>query len=70
MRPRRHGFVLENAEIDFAVVEDQEQVDKMLELKQSYAAHAHIAYDDERGMRHYRSRSCFPSRAAGAGPRL
>jgi len=35
-------------------VEDQEQVDKLLELKALYPHVAHIAYDDERGMRHYR----------------
>ncbi len=32
------AFVLDNAEIDFAVVEDQEQVDKLLEIKQTRAA--------------------------------
>ncbi|MBI3283358.1 MAG: AMP-binding protein [Burkholderiales bacterium] len=47
------AYVLENAEIAFAVVEDQEQVDKLLEIKQHYAGIRHIAYDDERGMRHY-----------------
>lgn len=47
-------FVLENAEIAFAVVEDQEQVDKLLEIKQQYPTLQHISYDDERGMRHYR----------------
>ncbi|MEG0885708.1 MAG: AMP-binding protein, partial [Janthinobacterium sp.] len=36
------------------VCEDQEQVDKLLELKALYPHVAHIAYDDERGMRHYR----------------
>ncbi|WP_407659648.1 AMP-binding protein [Massilia endophytica] len=50
------SYVLENAEIHFAVVEDQEQVDKLLELKESYPGIAHIAYDDERGMRHYTQR--------------
>src|SRR5512133_4387412 len=29
------AFVLDNAEIDFAVVEDQEQVDKLLEIRQT-----------------------------------
>ncbi|MFZ6760589.1 AMP-dependent synthetase/ligase [Undibacterium sp. Ji50W] len=47
------AYVLENAEIVFAVVEDQEQVDKLLEIKQHYAGIQHIAFDDDRGMRHY-----------------
>jgi long-chain acyl-CoA synthetase len=46
-------YVLENAGIHYAIVEDQEQVDKLLALKPDYPAIAHIAYDDERGMRHY-----------------
>jgi long-chain acyl-CoA synthetase len=47
------AFVLDNAEIDFAVVEDQEQVDKLLEIRQTVPRLSHIIYDDERGMRHY-----------------
>src|SRR5471032_2473855 len=48
------AYVLENADIGYAIVEDQEQVDKLLELQKHYPAIEHIAYDDERGMRHYR----------------
>ncbi|MBC7502978.1 MAG: AMP-binding protein, partial [Herminiimonas sp.] len=47
------AYVLDDAEIDFAVVEDQEQVDKLLEIKQSVPRLAHIVFDDDRGMRHY-----------------
>ena len=47
------AYVLEDAEIDFAVVEDQEQVDKLLEIKQSVPRLTHIVFDDARGMRHY-----------------
>jgi long-chain acyl-CoA synthetase len=47
------AFVLENAEIHYAIVEDQEQVDKLQELQALYPHVQHIAYDDERGMRHY-----------------
>jgi len=52
------AYVLNDAEIDFAVAEDQEQVDKLFEIKQGLE-HAsslvrHIVYDDPRGMRHYR----------------
>jgi long-chain acyl-CoA synthetase len=49
-------YVLEDGEIDFAIVEDQEQVDKLYEIKQSTSLTmriSHIIYDDERGMRHY-----------------
>ncbi len=48
------AYVLQDAHIQYAIVEDQEQVDKLLELKSLYPHVAHIAYDDERGMRHYR----------------
>ena len=48
------AFVLSNAEVAFAVVEDQEQVDKLFELKALCPGITHISYDDERGMRHYR----------------
>jgi long-chain acyl-CoA synthetase len=48
------AFVLDNAEIAFAIVEDQEQVDKLLELRTNNPGLSHIAYEDSRGMRHYR----------------
>ncbi|MBA3995554.1 MAG: long-chain fatty acid--CoA ligase [Candidatus Accumulibacter sp.] len=46
-------FVLQDAGIRFALVEDQEQVDKLLELKDQLPRLEHIVYDDARGMRHY-----------------
>jgi len=46
-------FVLQDAGVRFVVVEDQEQVDKMLEIKDQVATLEHIVYDDPRGMRHY-----------------
>jgi len=46
-------FVFRNAEIAFAVVEDQEQTDKLLELKAQHDLLAHIVYDDPRGLRNY-----------------
>ncbi|HEX7647835.1 MAG TPA: AMP-binding protein [Noviherbaspirillum sp.] len=52
------AYVLDDAEIDFAVVEDQEQVDKLFEIKEGLdrrnALLTHIIYDDPRGMRHYK----------------
>jgi len=46
-------FVLQDAGIKFAIVEDQEQVDKLLENKAQCPELAHILYDDPRGLRHY-----------------
>ena len=50
------AYVLDDAEIDFAVVEDQEQVDKLFEIKQNVNRISHIIYDDPRGMRHYKQK--------------
>ncbi len=46
-------YVFQNAEIRHAIVEDQEQVDKVLEIKEQAGQIAHIFYDDPRGLRHY-----------------
>jgi long-chain acyl-CoA synthetase len=46
-------FPINNAEIAFAVVEDQEQVDKLLEMRGQCPQLSHIWYDDPRGLRHY-----------------
>ena len=46
-------FPMTNAEVRLCVVEDQEQVDKMLEVRESYAALTHIYFDDPRGLRKY-----------------
>ncbi len=46
-------FVMQDAGIRFAVVEDQEQVDKLLEIRDQLPNLSHILYDDPRGMRHY-----------------
>jgi long-chain acyl-CoA synthetase len=48
------AHVLNDADIEFAVVEDQEQVDKLLELQALCPRVRHIVFEDERGMRHYR----------------
>src|SRR3954468_7683584 len=47
------AFPIRNADITHAVVEDQEQVDKLLEILPQCPSLAHIYYDDPRGMRHY-----------------
>ena len=46
-------YVLQDADVRFAVVEDQEQVDKLLEVISQCATLKHVVYDDPRGLRHY-----------------
>jgi long-chain acyl-CoA synthetase len=46
-------FPIQNAEIGHAFAEDQEQVDKLLEILPRCPTLKHIYYDDPRGMRHY-----------------
>ncbi len=53
-------YVLENAEIEVAIVEDQEQVDKLLELLPQCPKLKLIVYDDPRGMRHYTQEQLLP----------
>ena len=47
------AFVLQDADIGFAVAEDQEQVDKLLENVPQCPHLERIYYDDPRGLRHY-----------------
>jgi long-chain acyl-CoA synthetase len=47
------AFVFDNAEIKFAVVEDQEQVDKLLEIRETVPHLKRIIYEDPRGLRNY-----------------
>jgi long-chain acyl-CoA synthetase len=49
-------FPIQNAEIAFALAEDQEQVDKLLEIMPQCPSLKRIYYDDARGMRHYSQR--------------
>src|SRR5262249_1741855 len=46
-------FPLDNAEVRVAVVEDQEQLDKLLSILDRCPRLEHIVYDDPRGLRHY-----------------
>jgi long-chain acyl-CoA synthetase len=46
-------YVLQDASVRVAVVEDQEQVDKMFEVRDQCPALRSIVYDDPRGLRHY-----------------
>ena len=46
-------FVVNHAGARFAIAEDQEQVDKLLEIREQCPSLEVILYDDPRGMRHY-----------------
>ena len=46
-------YIVDHAEARFAVVEDQEQVDKLLNVKERCPRLEQIVYDDPRGMRAY-----------------
>ena len=46
-------YVLNDAEIAYAIVEDQEQVDKVLEATPQVPSLKHVYFDDPRGLRDY-----------------
>jgi long-chain acyl-CoA synthetase len=46
-------FPINNAEVRFAFAEDQEQVDKLLEIREQCPQLAHIYFDEPRGLRKY-----------------
>jgi len=46
-------YPLNNAEVAFAVVEDQEQLDKLIEIRQQCPQLARVWFDDPRGLRSY-----------------
>jgi long-chain acyl-CoA synthetase len=46
-------FVMQDADIAFAFAENQEQVDKLLEVRETVPSIQHIIYDDPRGLRKY-----------------
>ncbi len=47
------AFVLAHADVRFAAVEDQEQVDKLISVADRLPAIAHLLYDEPRGLRDY-----------------
>ena len=51
--PDEMRYIYEHAEARFAIVENQEQVDKLLEIKDGVPTLQHIVYRFPRGMRHY-----------------
>jgi len=46
-------YPINDAEVCFAFAEDQEQVDKLLEIREKCPQLAHIFFDDPRGLRNY-----------------
>ena len=46
-------FPINNADVRFAYAEDQEQVDKLIEVRESCPQLQHIIFDDPRGLRNY-----------------
>ena len=46
-------FIVDHAEARFAIVEDQEQVDKLLQVQARCPRLERIVYDDPRGLQHY-----------------
>ena len=46
-------FPINNADVRFAMVEDQEQVDKLLEIRDRCPQLTNIVFDDPRGLRNY-----------------
>ena len=53
--PKELGYVLNHADTKFAIVEDQEQVDKLLEIEDEIPDLKKIIYYDPKGMRNYPS---------------
>jgi long-chain acyl-CoA synthetase len=47
------AFVLAHAEVSFAVVEDQEQVDKLISIRDKVPSLTKVIYDDKHGLQKY-----------------
>ena len=52
-------YVMEHSEVRFAIVEDQEQTDKVLSIRDRCPKLEAIIYKDPRGMRHYKQKLVF-----------
>jgi long-chain acyl-CoA synthetase len=51
---RELQYVIDHADTRFVYAEDQEQVDKILDLKDSLPRVERVIYDDPKGLRHYK----------------
>ena len=54
---RELQYVIDHADATIVLAEDQEQVDKVLEIKDHLPKVRRIVYDDPKGMRHYTDRA-------------
>jgi len=63
------AYVLDNAEVVFAAVQDQEQVDKILSVQERVPRLRHILYDEERGLKDYDHARLHPLEAVIAAGR-
>lgn len=63
------AYVLAHAEVTVAVVQDQEQVDKLLSIADQLPTLRHIVYDEERGLRDYDHARLTPFAAVQAAGR-
>jgi long-chain acyl-CoA synthetase len=63
------AFPIQNASIGFAFAEDQEQVDKLLEILPRCPTLGRVYYDDPRGLRHYGQPQLLPYEALLAAGR-
>ena len=53
-------FAITNAEVAFAIVEDQEQIDKLIEVRAQCPLLARVWFDDPRGLRNYSEAGIAP----------
>ncbi len=51
--PKEVGYVIDHSDAKVVVAEDQEQVDKLLEIRDSFPRVTRIVYTDDKGMRGY-----------------
>src|SRR3990170_1459261 len=51
--PREFAYIIDHSDSKFVVVEDQEQVDKVLEIKEALPKAQKLIYWDAKGMRQY-----------------
>ncbi len=64
------AYVVEHAGARFAIAENQEQVDKLLEIQKTVPGLQTLIYDDPRGMRHYAGLQSYAEVQARGDARL
>jgi len=53
--PKEVGYVIDHSDAKFVIAEDQEQIDKILELRESIPKVRKVIYADPKGMRSYKN---------------